>query len=150
MDGRSDLMRFVMAQNVENFIPGETVYMSAHREIAGGRKRGCWMWFIYPQLRGLGSSFESDYYGLADAAEARAYARHPVLGERLRDMCRLVLMLPPGDPTAVFGGIDAMKLRSSMTLFAAAVPEEALFRQVLAHCFDGLTDERTLMMLNDK
>lgn len=110
------LQRFVEAQ--------EGVYETARHELANGRKTGHWIWFIFPQLRGLGVSSTSTFYGIASRAEAEAYLAHPVLGPRLEECTRLVngLVNEPGGRTAeaIFGSLDAMKFRSSMTLFAAA------------------------------
>ena len=136
----ADLDRFVQAQ-------GPT-YAEALAELRRGAKRGHWMWFIFPQLAGLGRSETSRFYGIHGLAEAQAYARHEVLGERLRE-CALAL-LPHADKTAedIFGGIDAMKLRSSMTLFDVATETAGPFRQVLDQFFDGVADEATLQMLS--
>ena len=136
---RYDLERFVTAQ--------EGVYESALAQLRAGRKTGHWMWFVFPQIAGLGMSAMSQRYAIASAAEARAYLDHPVLGARLAECARVLTELPGRDPEDVFGGIDALKLRSSMTLFARAEPDEPLFAQVLRRYFGGLPDERTLLAL---
>lgn len=131
-----DLSRFVAAQ--------QDVYADALAEIHRGRKRSHWIWFVFPQIAGLGESAMSRRYAIGSLDEARAYLAHPVLGRRLRE-CAAALLALPGDARAeqVFGEIDARKLRSSMTLFLRAAPEEAPFRQVLQRYFDGVADERT-------
>ena len=113
-----------------------------------GRKTSHWMWFVYPQLRGLGRSEVSRFYGLASLDEARAYLAHPVLGARLREAAAAALAAPPQrSAEEVFGGIDAVKLRSSMTLFGRAAQDEPVFRAVLERYFDGLEDGATLALL---
>lgn len=108
------------------------------------------MWFIYPQLRGLGRSETSRYYGIASLAEARAYLAHPILGGRLRQAASAALEAPPGRTvTDIYGPIDAVKLRSSMTLFHWAAPEEPAFREVLARYFGGHEDELTVSLLTE-
>ena len=101
------------------------------------------MWFVFPQVAGLGRSEMARAYALSGREEARAYLDHPVLGDRLRECCRALLDVQGHDAEAVLGGIDAMKLRSSMTLFARADPEEALFTDVLEKFFDGEPDPAT-------
>lgn len=134
------LDRFVAAQ--------DGIHDQALTEVRSGRKVSHWMWFVYPQLRGLGRSGVSRFYGLASLDEARAYLGHPVLGPRLREAAAAALAAPRGRIVEeVFGGIDAMKLRSSMTLFARAAPGEPVFRDVLTRYFDGQEDELTLALL---
>ena len=140
----ADLTRFVTAQ-----ADGGT-YGTALAELRAGRKDSHWMWFVFPQLAGLGRSSTSQHYAVADLAEARDYLDHPVLGPRLVECAETLTALPGTDPAAVLGGIDAMKLRSSMTLFAAAAtdPEQAdTFRAVLDQYFDGEDDPQTLRLL---
>jgi len=132
-----DLERFVHAQD-----RGAT-YAHALAELRAGRKRTHWMWFVFPQVAGLGSSPTARLYALDDAAEAREYLDHPLLGARLRECARALLELPGNDPVAVLGEVDALKLRSSMTLFLRAAPHEQLLRDVLAKYFDGRPDPRT-------
>jgi uncharacterized protein (DUF1810 family) len=121
-----DLNRFVIAQ-------AGGVYEQALAELKGGRKRSHWMWFIFPQHRDLGHSSTAKFFGLAGVEEARDYARHPLLGKRLRDCAKALLPhLATTSPEAILGPIDALKLRSSMEIFAEAVPAEPLFQAVLA------------------
>ena len=134
-----DLERFVDAQAGS--------YDRALAELRAGRKTGHWMWWVFPQVAGLGMSDTSRAYAVADLDEARAYLRHDVLGPRLRECCRALLDLEDVSATRVLGGIDAMKLRSSMTLFAAADPAEPLFTDVLDRFYDGEGDERTVRLL---
>jgi len=136
-----DLERFVDAQN-----RGGT-YDGALAELRNGRKQSHWMWFVFPQVAGLGSSPMAQHYAISSLAEARAYVDHPVLGPRLRDCCTALLDLPSPDPVQVLGHIDALKLRSSMTLFDRAAPEEPVFGQVLEKFHAGEPDEATLSRL---
>ena len=129
--------RFVIAQDA-----GGT-YASAVAELRVGRKTGHWMWFVFPQIAGLGTSAMSRRYAISSLEEARRYLAHPVLGPRLEQCSRLLLELSHRSAQDIFGSIDAMKLRSSMTLFARAAPESPLFRDVLDRYFDGLPDEAT-------
>jgi uncharacterized protein (DUF1810 family) len=124
-----DLERFVTAQG--------GVYDGALRELRQGRKTGHWMWFIFPQLAGLGRSEMSRFYGIASLDEARAYVAHPLLGTRLRECAAAILATGASSAEAVFGSIDAIKLRSSMTLFHRAAPDESLFVQVLERFYRG-------------
>ena len=134
-----DLERFVLAQ--------DDTYDQALRELRAGRKRSHWMWWIFPQVAGLGHSPTSQAYAIADAAEARAYLAHDVLGARLLECCGALLDLEDVSAEQVLGGIDAVKLRSSMTLFANADPEARLFTDVLDRFYDGEQDERTVRLL---
>jgi uncharacterized protein (DUF1810 family) len=121
-----DLDRFVAAQ-------ADGVYEQALAELREGRKRSHWMWFIFPQHRNLGRSATARFYGLSGVEEARAFAGHPVLGQRLRICCQTILPhLAANSAEAILGPIDALKLRSSMQIFAQAVPQEPLFAEVLA------------------
>ncbi len=123
-------------------------YTTALSEIRSGRKRNHWIWFIFPQLRGLGGSWNAHTYGIAGMEEARAYLAHPVLGARLREITGALLALDETNPVAVMGsGIDAMKLCSSMTLFAHATEDNALFLDVLNKFYGGTEDAATLRML---
>ncbi len=137
-----DLQRFMTAQ--------EHTYDRALAELRRGRKSSHWMWFVFPQVRGLGRSGMAQQYAVAGLEEARAYLAHPVLGARLRECADALLgleTLPGGRPGAadVLGGIDAVKLRSSMTLFArAADDDDDRFRRVLEEYFDGEPDPATL------
>ena len=127
-----ELLRFVRAQD-----EGGT-YLRALAELRGGRKLSHWMWFVFPQLAGLGRSSTARYYAVGSLAEAQAYLAHPVLGARLRE-CAAVLTGLAGSRSAedVFGGVDALKLRSSMPLFARAAPTEPVFAAVLERYFPG-------------
>lgn len=134
-----DLERFVVAQ--------EGTYDRALAELRAGRKTGHWMWWIFPQVAGLGMSSTSAAYAVADLAEAQAYLRHEVLGPRLLECCRALLDLEDVGAERVLGSVDAMKLRSSMTLFAHADPEQGIFREVLDRYYDGDEDGRTVALL---
>lgn len=130
-----DLNRFIEAQTAS--------YATALHEITAGAKRSHWMWFVLPQLRGLGSSTMAQHYGIASLAEARAYLDHPILGARYLDCIDALQRLEGRYPKAVFGAIDAMKLRSSLTLFEAPKPLP-LFDAALERWFDGERDKATL------
>lgn len=133
-----DLERFVAAQDQSG------TYRSALAELRAGAKRGHWMWFVFPQIRGLGSSPAAQRYAIGSLAEAEAYLAHPVLGSRLREAARALAELDgPDDPEAILGSIDALKLRSSMTLFARADPGEPAFRAVLRRYYGGQGDPAT-------
>ena len=122
-------------------------YAAALAEVRLGRKTSHWMWYIFPQIAGLGQSSTARYYSIRDLEEAREYYAHPVLGQRLREISGALLDLRGSDPVAVFGGIDSMKLKSSMTLFAVAAPDDPLFRQVLDKYYGGEQDALTLRIL---
>jgi len=135
------LERFVTAQNERG------TYDQALAELRHSRKTSHWMWFVFPQIAGLGRSETAQRYAIAGLDEARAYLAHPVLGPRLHECCQALLDLDGSDPEAVLGGIDAQKLRSSMTLFAAAAPQNPLFGQVLGRYFAGAADHATISRL---
>ena len=122
-------------------------YAAALAEVRRGRKTSHWMWYIFPQIAGLGQSSTARYYSIRDLEEAREYYAHPVLGQRLREISGALLELRGSDPVAVFGGIDSMKLKSSMTLFAVAAPDDPLFQQVLDKYYGGERDALTLRIL---
>ena len=122
-------------------------YAAALAEVRRGRKTSHWMWYIFPQIAGLGQSSTARYYSIRDLEEAREYYAHPVLGQRLREISGVLLELRGSDPVAVFGGIDSMKLKSSMTLFALAAPDDPLFQQVLDKYYGGERDALTLRIL---
>jgi uncharacterized protein (DUF1810 family) len=130
-----DLQRFVDAQ--------AQTYDQALGELRSGQKRTHWMWFVFPQIAGLGRSGMAQRFAISGIEEARAYLAHPVLGRRLVESARALTALDTADPAAVLGSVDAMKLQSSMTLFALAAPDEPVFRQVLDHYFAGELDEAT-------
>lgn len=134
-----DLQRFVVAQN--------PVFDTVLAELAAGAKRSHWMWFVFPQLRGLGRSAMAQHYGIASLEEARAYWRHALLGPRLRQCCTRLAALQGRSAEAIFGPVDAMKLRSCLTLFEQAAPADALFGDLLRHCFAGRRDDATLARL---
>ena len=134
----SDLERFVQAQ--------ELMYPMAFDEVRNGRKRGHWLWYIFPQLKGLGMSENSQYYGINGIEEARAYLNHPILGARLREITAAFLALKGESAEGVFGHLDALKVRSCMTLFNE-VSDDDLFQRVLDRYYSGVADNRTLEML---
>jgi uncharacterized protein (DUF1810 family) len=138
-----DLERFVEAQDAAS------TYGRALAELRAGRKTSHWMWFVLPQVVGLGGSGMARRYAVSGLSEARAYLAHPVLGPRLRECAQALLDVPGGDAVAVLGPVDAMKLRSSMTLFAAAAPEEPLFTAVLGRYHGGRPDEATQKALRE-
>ncbi|CUH63447.1 hypothetical protein TG4357_00678 [Thalassovita gelatinovora] len=133
------LDRFLLAQ--------QRNYADAEREIAQGRKTTHWIWYVYPQLRGLGRSNFAQLYGIADLTEAAAYLAHPVLGARLRQMMALMLTHRGHRPEDILGGIDALKLRSSATLFAELPGADPVFSEVLNAFYDGQRCDKTLALL---
>lgn len=138
MEDKNNLSRFVEAQSYS--------YAIALEELREGRKTTHWIWYIFPQLKGLGHSFKSQFYGIEGIGEALAYVNHPVLGARLREVCIAILKLPTSDARNIFGAIDSRKLRSSMTLFDAVMPGD-IFADVLTKFFDGEKDNLTLNKL---
>jgi uncharacterized protein (DUF1810 family) len=141
-----------MAQetNLQRFLDAQaTDYAQALAEIKNGRKRSHWMWYIFPQIQGLGFSSTSKHYAIRDLAEATAYLQHPVLGKRLVEICTALLGLASSDASQVFGSPDDLKLKSSMTLFAATPGADAVFEQVLAKFFSGVRDGKTLQLLGN-
>ena len=132
-----DLRRFVAAQDAGG------AYRRAVAELSAGRKTGHWMWFVFPQIAGLGFSHTSRMYAIKSLAEARAYLRHPVLGQRLAECARLLTQHAGRTAEQIFGDIDATKLRSSMTLFRYADPGQPVFGQVLDQYFGGQADPLT-------
>jgi uncharacterized protein (DUF1810 family) len=143
-DDPYDLQRFVHAQDSAG------TYDSALRELRGGLKRGHWMWFVFPQVAGLGHSPTARQFAVTGLPEARAYLAHPVLGPRLVEAAGALDALAASDPVAVLGGTDATKLRSSMTLFERAAPDQeaaGVFGAVLDHYFGGRRDDLTLGIL---
>ncbi len=141
MDDPYHLERFVTAQDA-----GGT-YDRVTAELRQGRKVSHWMWFVFPQIAGLGQSPTSKKYAITSVDEARAYLSHPVLGPRLLECTDIVAQSTGLTAVRIFGGIDAQKLRSSMTLFSRAAPHEPLFRQVLDTYFDGHGDEATTALI---
>jgi uncharacterized protein (DUF1810 family) len=134
-----DLERFVQAQG--------PVIDAVLAELGSGRKRSHWMWFVFPQLQGLGASAMAQRYALASLEEARAYLAHPVLGQRLRQCCELMLRVPDRTAHEVLGSPDDIKFRSCVTLFREAVPQESLFQRCLDRYYGGQADEKTLALL---
>lgn len=139
MDDPFSLQRFVDAQARD--------YDAAIRELRAGAKRSHWMWFIFPQLRGLGRSSTAEFYGITSMAEARAYLAHPLLGSRLRECVRALLESRETNAAEILGDVDALKLRSSLTLFQAAAPAEEWFNRALDRFYQGEPDARTLELL---
>lgn len=136
-----DLERFVTAQRDS--------YSQALGEIRRGRKHGHWMWYIFPQIAGLGRSDMAKRYSIRSVAEAQAYLSHPVLGRRLLECVTALLDLETWDAQAVFGFVDAMKLRSSLTLFALAAPDQRLIASALDRWFKGERDNQTIQLAKD-
>lgn len=141
-DDPHHLGRFVSAQDSGHG------YDSVLAELRAGEKVSHWMWYVFPQVDGLGSSSMAQRYAIGSLSEARAYLAHPVLGPRLHDAIDALLGVEGRTITRILGAVDAMKLRSSVTLFDAAAPEDAAFRRILDRYFDGEADERTLQLLS--
>lgn len=141
-DDPFDLQRFIEAQKGS--------YAQALAELRAGRKTSHWIWYVFPQLKGLGFSQASRFYGLSGLDETRAYLADPILGPRLRECVDAMLASGERNAEDVLGATDAMKFRSSMTLFARAAPEEELFTQALARFFGGKGDPKTLELLNEE
>ncbi len=137
-----ELKRFLDAQN--------RVYLKALSEIKNGRKTSHWMWYVFPQLRGLGSSAISDEYGISGVSEAISYLAHPVLGKHLIEISEALLQLDGFTAEEIFGYPDYLKLRSCMTLFAMVSDTENIFDDVLKKYFDGVADERTVSAIRAK
>jgi uncharacterized protein (DUF1810 family) len=137
-----DLQRFLAAQ--------EGVYPTALAELRAGSKRTHWMWFVFPQFEGLGSSATSRHFAIKSLAEARAYLDHPVLGARLRECAEAVLEVQGRSASEIFRYPDDLKLQSSMTLFELASPPESIFGRVLEKYFGGKRDEATLRLVNGR
>jgi uncharacterized protein (DUF1810 family) len=133
------LAEFVHAQ--------DEVYDQVRRELAAGRKETHWIWFIFPQVTGLGFSSMSRKFGMASIAEARSYLKHPVLGPRLRECTDRMLALPTQNIRSVLGDPDDLKFRSSMTLFSVAAPEEEIFTKAIEKFFGGEQDAATIALL---
>jgi uncharacterized protein (DUF1810 family) len=134
-----NLQRFVTAQN--------SVYQQVLLELKSGRKESCWMWFVFPQIVGLGNSWESRTYGISGSPEAEAYLAHPILGPRLIECSRLAISAPSASADEIFGSTDAMKFRSSMTLFARVADDPAIFQQAIEKYFRGQPDALTVARL---
>jgi uncharacterized protein (DUF1810 family) len=136
-----NLNRFLEAQ--------ESTYQTALAEIRNGRKRSHWMWFIFPQVAGLGFSETSQFYAIKTIAEANAYLNHPVLGKRLVEISEALLTIDGKTANQIFGSPDDMKLKSSMTLFAAVSDENSVFRKVLKKYFNSQEDAKTLQLIKN-
>jgi uncharacterized protein (DUF1810 family) len=135
--------------NLERFVAAQTaVYSWVCRELRGGKKQSHWMWFIFPQLKGLGRSRLATEYGIASRQEAEAYLRHPILGDRLRECTRLVTAIEDRTIEDIFGHPDDLKFHSSMTLFAHAAQENAVFNDALRKYYSGAHDAATLKLLS--
>jgi len=144
-DAASDLFhleRFVQAQ--------QSCYFQVLHELRRCRKESHWMWFIFPQIQGLGRSSTAEFYAIKSSAEAGAYLDHPVLGPRLLECAETILRCAGKSAEAIFGFPDHLKLRSSMTLFASVSEPNSIFKRVLARYFDGQLDERTIELLKTK
>ena len=136
----NSLDRFVQAQTL--------MYSTTLREIKNGKKVSHWMWYMFPQLRGLGTSFMANMYGISGLAEAKAYLAHPVLSGRLYELCGELLKHKDKTALEIFGDIDEMKLKSSMTLFALTSEDYTVFDEVLENFFGGEMDEVTVELIN--
>jgi uncharacterized protein (DUF1810 family) len=139
MNDPYDLQRFVDAQN--------PVFEQVCAELGAGQKKGHWMWFIFPQLRGLGHSRMATRFAISSRDEAEAYLKHPVLGSRLRECTRLVMLVEGHSISQIFGHPDDLKFRSSMTLFASTTCENQIFKDALQKGFGGELDRRTIARL---
>lgn len=136
-----------MEYNLQRFLTAQDFnYSTALEEVRNGEKRSHWIWFIFPQLAVLGQSGNAKYYGISGLDEAKAYLAHPVLAERLRVITNALLQHKGRDAVDIFGGLDAMKVRSCMTLFDAASPND-IFRKVLDTFYDGIADKLTLQYI---
>ena len=142
MNADNSLNRFLEAQ--------ENIYPRALQELHNGKKTSHWMWFIFPQIEGLGHSSTAKYYSIRSIKEARDYVAHPVLGERLLECANILVNLSGKTASAIFGYPDDLKLRSSMTLFNYVAPEYNVFADVLEKYFGGEEDEKTLLILQNK
>ena len=137
--------------HLERFIQAQACnYEDALREIRSGRKQSCWMWYVFPQIRGLGRSATAKTYELESLGEAKAYIAHPILGARLQEICEAALETESDNARMVFGSPDDMKLRSSMTLFEQADPKNPIYGKVLDKFFHGSRDEMTLQILKEQ
>ena len=137
-----------MDYNLDRFKGAQALdYAKALHEIRSGRKRSHWMWYIFPQVKGLGHSSMAEYYGISGIDEARAYLADPVLGARLVEISEALLELEDKDAAGIFGYPDVLKLRSSMTLFAAVGGEDSVFQRVLEVYYHGSRDEQTMNII---
>ena len=141
MSDKYNLNRFIERQKED--------FPVALKEIQNGRKDSHWMWWIFPQLKGLGYSYTSMEYGIANLEEAKAYLQNPYLRENMITICNALLQLESSDARRVMGYPDDLKLCSSMTLFSMAEPDNTIFSEVLKKFFDGKTDARTIQMMKE-
>jgi Uncharacterized conserved protein len=142
MDDRYNLQRFVKEQTRD--------YSAAYTELSQGKKRTHWMWWIFPQIEGLGMTSTSRRYSIKSLDEARAYLQHPYLGKNLRELCNILLRLDNDNASEIFGYPDDLKLCSSMTLFSEADPTDEVYRKVLDKFYNGKKDEKTLKILREQ
>lgn len=137
--------------NLERFLDAQALtYETALRELQAGEKRSHWMWFIFPQLRGLGHSDRAQFFGITSLEEALAYLADPILGRRLRECVAALIKLPGQSAEEVLGSVDALKLRSSLTLFRIAAPGDAIFQSALEQYFQNKMDPRTIELLETR
>lgn len=141
MEDIYNLQRFIKEQQRD--------YTTAYVEVSQGKKRSHWMWYIFPQIVGLGMTATSHKYSIKSIDEAKAYIAHPYLGKNLINISKVLLSLDENDPYKIFGSPDYLKLCSSMTLFAEAAPEEEVFQKVIEKYYNGKKDERTLTILKE-
>lgn len=141
---RPDVKRFLEAQNREY-----AGYKQALEEVRGGEKHGHWIWYVFPQVKGLGYSEMANYYGIKDREEGEDYLLHPTLNDRIHEISKALLQHEGKTAVEIFGGLDAMKVKSSMTLFDELSPND-VFAKVLDAFYDGERDEKTLMLLNEQ
>ena len=141
MEDIYNLQRFIKEQQRD--------YTTAYVEVSQGKKRSHWMWYIFPQIVGLGMTATSHKYSIKSIDEAKAYIAHPYLGKNLINISKVLLSLDENDPYIIFGSPDYLKLCSSMTLFAEAAPEEEVFQKVIEKYYGGRKDERTLAILDE-
>lgn len=141
----TDLQKFIDAQD-SGYSFGET-YKTALSEMKQGYKVSHWIWYVFPQIQGLGLSETTAFFSICDLSEAKDYYAHPILGTRLIEICTVLLNIPSDDPMSVFGYPDAFKVRSCMTLFMHAAPEQELFQKVLDKFCRGVEDENTVKLL---
>lgn len=144
----TDLQKFLDAQNFGYMFGSD--YNTALSEIKNGHKKSHWIWYVFPQIKGLGFSNTTAYFSISGLEEARDYFNHPVLGARLTEISEVLLKLDTDDPMAVFGCPDAYKFRSCMTLFREAVPKEPLFHKLLDKFCNGTPDNKTLDILKEE
>lgn len=135
-----DLSRFIKAQ--------EQDFQIALEEVRNGRKTSHWMWYVFPQIIGLGQSRTSIFYSIHELDEAKAYMADPILGAHMNEICEVLMEIPNNDATYIFGTPDDLKLKSSMTLFRAACPENGIFEKVLDKFFAGEGDRRTIELIS--